>query len=32
VDVLSEADKGATFRVTLPTINVDKSFTENVQG
>ncbi|KHD77064.1 sensor histidine kinase [Actinoplanes utahensis] len=32
VDVLSETGRGATFRVTLPTIKVDKSFTENVQG
>ncbi|BCY14776.1 HAMP domain-containing sensor histidine kinase [Actinoplanes sp. L3-i22] len=31
VDVLSEPGKGATFRVTLPTINVDKGFTENIQ-
>ncbi|BBH64600.1 hypothetical protein ACTI_12850 [Actinoplanes sp. OR16] len=31
VEVLSEEGKGATFRVTLPTINPDKSFTENVQ-
>jgi two-component system OmpR family sensor kinase len=32
VEVLSEAGQGATFRVTLPTVNPDKSFTENVQG
>ncbi|GAA1632981.1 two-component system OmpR family sensor kinase [Actinoplanes couchii] len=32
VEVESEAGRGATFRVTLPTINPDKSFTENVQG
>ncbi|MDI6097866.1 ATP-binding protein [Actinoplanes sp. NEAU-A12] len=31
VEVLSEAGRGATFRVTLPTINPDKEFTENVQ-
>jgi two-component system OmpR family sensor kinase len=31
VDVLSEPGRGATFRVTLPTINVDKGFTENIQ-
>ncbi|MEU4559669.1 ATP-binding protein [Actinoplanes sp. NPDC023936] len=31
VEVLSEDGKGTTFRVTLPTINPDKSFTENVQ-
>jgi two-component system, OmpR family, sensor kinase len=32
VEVLSEPGQGATFRVTLPTLNADKSFTENVQG
>jgi two-component system OmpR family sensor kinase len=32
VEVLSEAGRGATFRVTLPTLNPDKSFTENVQS
>jgi two-component system OmpR family sensor kinase len=32
VEVLSEPGQGATFRVTLPTLNPDKSFTENVQG
>jgi two-component system OmpR family sensor kinase len=32
VDVLSEPGQGAVFRVTLPTVNPDKSFTENVQG
>jgi two-component system OmpR family sensor kinase len=31
VEVSSEGGKGATFRVTLPTINPDKGFTENVQ-
>ena len=31
VDVLSEPGQGAVFRVTLPTINADKGFTENVQ-
>ncbi|MFC4067650.1 sensor histidine kinase [Actinoplanes subglobosus] len=31
VQVISEAGQGATFRVTLPTINQDKRFTENVQ-
>ncbi|WP_436526703.1 sensor histidine kinase [Actinoplanes sp. HUAS TT8] len=31
VDVLSEPGEGATFRVTLPTLNVDKGFTENIQ-
>ncbi|GAA4592669.1 two-component system OmpR family sensor kinase [Actinoplanes octamycinicus] len=31
VDVLSEPGEGATFRVTLPTINPDKGFTENIQ-
>jgi two-component system OmpR family sensor kinase len=32
VEVLGEAGQGATFRVTLPTLKPDKSFTENVQG
>ncbi len=32
VDVLSEPGQGAAFLVTLPTVNPDKSFTENVQG
>jgi two-component system OmpR family sensor kinase len=32
VDVLSEPGQGATFKVTLPAVNPDKSFTENVQG
>jgi two-component system, OmpR family, sensor kinase len=32
VEVLSEPGEGATFRVTLPTLNPDKGFTENVQG
>ncbi|MEU8659695.1 sensor histidine kinase, partial [Actinoplanes philippinensis] len=31
VQVISETGEGATFRVTLPTINRDKGFTENVQ-
>ncbi|MBG0561823.1 HAMP domain-containing histidine kinase [Actinoplanes sp. NEAU-A11] len=31
VQVVSEPGQGATFRVTLPTINADKGFTENVQ-
>ncbi|BCJ42719.1 two-component sensor histidine kinase [Actinoplanes ianthinogenes] len=31
VDVVSEPGEGATFRVTLPTINPDKGFTENIQ-
>ncbi|MEV6298376.1 ATP-binding protein [Actinoplanes sp. NPDC051861] len=31
VEVLSESGQGATFRVSLPTINADKGFTENVQ-
>ncbi|GGN54968.1 hypothetical protein GCM10010112_05230 [Actinoplanes lobatus] len=31
VEVLSEPGAGATFRVSLPTINADKGFTENVQ-
>jgi two-component system OmpR family sensor kinase len=32
VEVLSEPGRGATFRVSLPTLNPDKGFTENVQG
>jgi two-component system OmpR family sensor kinase len=32
VEVISERDRGATFRVTLPTLNPDKSFTENIQA
>jgi two-component system OmpR family sensor kinase len=32
VEVLGGPGEGATFRVTLPTLNPDKSFTENVQG
>ncbi|MFF5293731.1 sensor histidine kinase [Paractinoplanes globisporus] len=32
VEVVSERGKGATFRVTLPTLNADKSFTENIQA
>ena len=31
VEVLSEPGGGATFKVTLPTLNPDKSFTENIQ-
>jgi two-component system OmpR family sensor kinase len=31
VQVISERGRGATFKVTLPTLNPDKSFTENVQ-
>ena len=31
VEVISERGRGATFRVTLPTLNPDKSFTENIQ-
>jgi two-component system OmpR family sensor kinase len=31
VQVISETGQGATFRVSLPTINPDKGFTENVQ-
>ncbi|MGX6605915.1 ATP-binding protein [Micromonosporaceae bacterium Da 78-11] len=32
VEVVSEPGQGATFRVTLPTLNPDKGFTENIQG
>jgi two-component system, OmpR family, sensor kinase len=32
VEVLSEAGQGATFRVTLPTVNPDKGLSENIQG
>ena len=32
VEVISEPGQGATFRVTLPTLNPDKAFTENIQG
>ena len=32
VEVLSEPGRGATFRVTLPTLNPDKGFTENIQA
>jgi two-component system OmpR family sensor kinase len=32
VEVIGEPGQGATFKVTLPAVNPDKSFTENVQG
>ncbi|MBL7255062.1 sensor histidine kinase [Paractinoplanes lichenicola] len=32
VEVISEPGQGATFRVTLPTLNPDKGFTENIQA
>ncbi|MEU8814366.1 HAMP domain-containing sensor histidine kinase [Actinoplanes sp. NPDC048796] len=32
VEVISESGQGATFKVTLPTLNRDKGFTENIQG
>jgi two-component system OmpR family sensor kinase len=32
VEVFSEPGKGTTFKVTLPTLNPDKAFTENIQG
>jgi two-component system OmpR family sensor kinase len=32
VEVVSEPGQGATFKVTLPTLNPDKSFTENIQA
>ncbi|MFF5079968.1 ATP-binding protein [Actinoplanes sp. NPDC000266] len=32
VEVISESGQGATFKVTLPTLNPDKAFTENIQG
>ena len=32
VEVISERGRGATFRVTLPTLNPDKGFTENIQA
>jgi two-component system, OmpR family, sensor kinase len=32
VEVVSEPGRGATFRVTLPTLSVEKGFTENIQG
>ncbi|GIM92524.1 sensor histidine kinase [Paractinoplanes toevensis] len=31
VEVISEKGSGATFKVTLPALNPDKSFTENIQ-
>ncbi len=31
VEVITEPGRGATFRVSLPTIKPDKTFTENVQ-
>jgi two-component system OmpR family sensor kinase len=31
VQVISERGQGATFKVTLPTLNPDKGFTENIQ-
>jgi two-component system OmpR family sensor kinase len=31
VEVVSDPGQGATFKVTLPTIKPDKSFTENIQ-
>jgi len=32
VDVIGEPGQGATFKVILPAVNIDKGFTENVQG
>jgi two-component system OmpR family sensor kinase len=32
VEVVSEPGQGATFKVTLPTMNPDKGFTENIQA
>jgi two-component system, OmpR family, sensor kinase len=32
VDVVSEPGHGTTFRVTLPTLKPDETFTENIQG
>ncbi|HEX9999198.1 MAG TPA: ATP-binding protein, partial [Actinoplanes sp.] len=32
VEVISEPGHGATFKVTLPTLNPEKAFTENIQG
>ena len=32
VEVIGEPGQGATFKVTLPAVNPDKGFTENVQG
>ncbi len=31
VEVISEPGQGSTFKVTLPTLNPDKAFTENIQ-
>jgi two-component system, OmpR family, sensor kinase len=31
VEVISEKGSGSTFKVSLPTVNPDKSFTENIQ-
>jgi two-component system OmpR family sensor kinase len=32
VEVISEPGQGATFKVTLPTVNADKTLSENIQG
>jgi two-component system OmpR family sensor kinase len=32
VEAAGEPGRGATFKVTLPTVNPDKSFTENIQA
>jgi two-component system OmpR family sensor kinase len=32
VEVISESGQGATFKVSLPTLNPDKAFTENIQA
>jgi two-component system OmpR family sensor kinase len=32
VEVISEPGQGATFKVTLPTVSPDKTFTENIQA